>query len=77
MSDTEKYTYLLVQDGYHIIDENDNLIPAEELCIRLEAMEKRERWLQCLEIAGVDNWEGYNHAFDVQREYHPDDADDY
>ena len=35
----EKYTYLLVQDGYHILDENDKLLTAEELCERLEKLE--------------------------------------
>ena len=23
-------------------------------------------WLQCLEIAGVDNWEGYDQAIDIK-----------
>lgn len=25
-------------------------------------------WLNCLEIAGVDNWSGYDHAREIQRE---------
>lgn len=30
-------------------------------------LEDRE-WLQCLENAGVDNWEGYSYARELQKE---------
>ena len=26
----------------------------------------RNKWLLCLEQAGVDNWEGYNFAIDIR-----------
>ncbi len=28
-------------------------------------LDERERWLICLEAAGVDNWEGYDFAADM------------
>lgn len=33
-----------------------------------DEMEKDQEWLRCLEHAGVDNWEGYDYAVDLQRE---------
>ena len=41
---SEKYTYWLVQDGYHILDENDKLLTAEELCERLEEHDAADFW---------------------------------
>jgi len=29
-------------------------------------------WLRCLEMAGVDNWIGMDHAADMKREYYPE-----
>lgn len=37
------------------------------------AMEKRLDWLECLEGAGLDNWDGCDHAQDVFKEMYPDD----
>ncbi len=34
---------------------------------------KRDNWLESLEAAGVDNWEGYDYACDIMREEHPDE----
>ena len=31
-----------------------------------ERLEKRVDWLECLEAAGVDNWEGYSVAWDIK-----------
>jgi len=31
-------------------------------------LEKRSKWLGYLEAAGVDNWEGYSYASDLQIE---------
>lgn len=31
-------------------------------------MARDSRWLSYLEAAGVDNWEGYEHAADMARE---------
>lgn len=48
-----------------ISDEVEELINVE----RLEYLEDRDLMLQCLEEAGVDNWEGYGDAMDLFREY--------
>ncbi len=37
-----------------------------------EELVERSEWLECLENAGVDNWEGYNYARDLWQEKHPD-----
>lgn len=36
----------------------------EVLQKQVEKLEKRDKWLSCLEAAGVDNWEGYDIAID-------------
>lgn len=33
-----------------------------------ESLKEDARWLQCLENAGVDNWEGYDYARELWRE---------
>jgi PHD/YefM family antitoxin component YafN of YafNO toxin-antitoxin module len=33
-----------------------------------ESLKEDARWLQCLENAGVDNWEGYDFARELWRE---------
>jgi len=33
-----------------------------------EEMQEDVNWLRCLESAGVDNWEGYDMAIDIQNE---------
>lgn len=33
-----------------------------------EELVERDGWLMCLEVAGVDNWEGYDVARQMQRE---------
>lgn len=40
-----------------------------ELRDEIERLERREDMLQCLESAGVDNWQGYDEA----RQMHRDD----
>lgn len=40
------------------------LIPKSEY----ESLLKDSRWLQCLEDAGVDNWQGYDYACDLWKE---------
>ena len=42
----------------------------------IASLEKRDDWLSCLEWAGVDNWQGYEHAYEIQREYFPDRVED-
>jgi hypothetical protein len=33
-----------------------------------ESLKEDARWLQCLEGAGVDNWEGYDYARELLNE---------
>jgi len=41
---------------------------AEAVIKDLEQAQERLEWLDCLEAAGVDNWQGIDIAFDI-REY--------
>ena len=34
-----------------------------------EQLLKDQLWLQCLEEAGIDNWEGFDEALNIWREY--------
>jgi hypothetical protein len=34
-----------------------------------ESLLEDSRWLSCLEAAGVDNWNGYDHASDILSEW--------
>ena len=43
---------------------------------RLERMIKRIAWLDALEAAGVDNWEGYDYAREIYAEDNPECEDD-
>ncbi len=38
-----------------------------------ESLKEDARWLQCLENAGVDNWQGIDYAYDLKREMEEDD----
>lgn len=49
------------------------LVPLEK---ELAAARKDQQWLDALEAAGVDNWEGYSHAHEILREWGGDDEDD-
>lgn len=43
----------------------------EKITISLEEYEsllEQVRWLECLELAGVDNWEGYDEAVSMFQE---------
>jgi len=33
-----------------------------------ESLLEDSKWLQCLEGAGVDNWDGYDYARELQKE---------
>ncbi len=35
---------------------------------KLEKLQAKERWLRCLEHAGVDNWEGFSYAIELWEE---------
>ncbi len=39
---------------------------------KISELDKRVNFLSCLEMAGVDNWEGYSHAYDVMKEHFPE-----
>ena len=34
-----------------------------------ERLLKKERWLECLEAAGVDNWSGIEYAYEILQEW--------
>lgn len=38
----------------------------EEMKERIAKLQERDFWLDCLEAAGVDNWEGYDVAIDIR-----------
>lgn len=38
-----------------------------------DIMKRDISWLQCLEAAGVDNWEGHIHALDLYYTKYPDE----
>ena len=45
---------------------------SEKITITKEEYDKlneRDYWLTCLEAAGVDNWNGYDEAIDIKREW--------
>ena len=49
-----------------LLEENNNLQNRiEGLHYEIAELEKRDKWLRCLETAGVDNWEGYDYAKDL------------
>jgi hypothetical protein len=33
-----------------------------------ERLRERDDWLQCLEAAGVDNWDGFDYAIEMREE---------
>lgn len=40
----------------------------EKLEAENKKLRERDRWLDALEAAGVDNWEGYDKALEILRE---------
>jgi len=36
-----------------------------------QSLLRASQWLQCLESAGVDNWEGIHYAYQQMEEEHP------
>ncbi len=48
-----------------MIEEPDLVIITESECIRLE---NSEDFLNCLQAAGVDNWDGYEYAQEMMEE---------
>lgn len=39
-----------------------------------DLLKKRDAWLDCLEAAGVDNWDGISFAYEIQQEREGDDG---
>lgn len=39
-----------------------------------DSLVEDSQWLACLEAAGVDNWNGYDYARDIQKEWEEEDA---
>ena len=44
----------------------------EELFVEMNYLRDRDRLLSALEAAGVDNWEGYDHAVEIYQESNDD-----
>lgn len=44
----------------------------KELEAYIEDAEDDQEWLSALEAAGVDNWEGYEEALSIRREWQED-----
>lgn len=44
-------------------------IPLEEY----DKLKNAQAWLNCLEAAGVDNWDGYSFAKEIQRQREVED----
>lgn len=40
------------------------------------SLKRRSDWLDCLESAGVDNWQGIDYAYEIWREEYPEHQDD-
>lgn len=38
----------------------------------LQRLRQRDAWLQCLEAAGVDNWDGFEHAQEIYADIEED-----
>lgn len=43
---------------------------------RYEELLNSEQLLQALRAAGVDNWDGYDYAFEILREWNDEEFDD-
>lgn len=39
------------------------------------SLKRRSDWLDCLESAGVDNWNGIDYAYEIWREEYPQHSD--
>jgi hypothetical protein len=49
------------------LDEYVDLLPEDHRARRaLKRLNDREDWLCCLEMAGVDNWSGFDYARDLR-----------
>lgn len=40
-----------------------------------DSMMQDVKWMRCYEAAGVDNWEGIDHAIDIYNERYPGEND--
>ncbi|WFZ78549.1 hypothetical protein MQM1_067 [Aeromonas phage vB_AsaP_MQM1] len=57
------------------LNSEENELAAEfrkELESHIDDAEDDAEWLSALESAGVDNWEGYEFALDIRREWRGD-----
>jgi len=56
---------------YFMEQYNEQKALNEQLNTENIKLQERSDWLSCLEAAGVDNWEGYDIAYDMQDELFP------
>lgn len=55
--------------GFNILLKNMKLNKMTEISEeRYEYLIERDAWLEALEQAGVDNWEGYDEALEIYKE---------
>lgn len=57
----------------HLNSEENEM--ALELLSELKEAENNLHWLDCLDSAGVDNWDGYEIAQDMYEPIHDEDED--
>ena len=56
--------------GVNVADANGDDIQYKlnEMANRVEKLEEREHFLECLEACGVDNWDGIDYAYEMLEE---------
>lgn len=54
--------------------EEDKLVLIKQS--ELDRLQDRDDWLEALEQAGVDNWQGWDTAKDIKAEWHRENGDD-
>ena len=59
----------MVPKEYLLMPQESNPETQQETIDRLQ---KDSNFLRCLEIAGIDNCEAYSYAFEVMKEYFPE-----
>lgn len=62
---------LIVNDramNYFILEYEEQKNLNSILSNKIDELQKRVDWLNCLECAGVDNWNGWEYALDIYNE---------
>ena len=51
------------------LQDNNELGKYNSFISYLKSLEDSQKWVNCLEDAGVDNWEGISYAYELYNEY--------